>query len=93
MALPLQVPRGQEFSPLKNNDSAPVDNPTSCRKDLYSMHRQFAAACGATVVGDDAFEIHPEVSYDGEQLEWMQGKTLVTPTLITGASTKSAGAL
>jgi len=44
-----QVEREAEFSPLKNADGAAKDTPTSCRSDLFLLHRQMIEAAGGRI--------------------------------------------
>ncbi|KHJ40836.1 UTP--glucose-1-phosphate uridylyltransferase [Trichuris suis] len=69
----LEVVRDEEFSPLKNADSAKVDCPTSCRQDLCNLHRRWIeAAAGRSFQGADnntiICEVSPLLSYAGEKL-------------------------
>jgi len=46
-----QVRRQDEFSPLKNADAAGAkDTPSTCRNDLYSLHRKFIEKAGGEIV-------------------------------------------
>jgi len=62
-----EVDRRAEFSPLKNNDSAGVECPSTCRADIYRLHRQWLIDAGAKL-GDEVVEceISPLLSYCGE---------------------------
>ncbi|KAJ2520667.1 UDP-N-acetylglucosamine pyrophosphorylase [Coemansia sp. RSA 2049] len=82
----LEVDRKDQFSPLKNAPGSGVDCPETSRADLIAQCIRFAEAAGATVQvpeGTDArFEISPLVSYAGEGLESLRGKTLSGNQLI-----------
>ncbi|KAG0025401.1 UDP-N-acetylglucosamine pyrophosphorylase [Podila clonocystis] len=85
----LEVERSSEFSPMKNAKG--VDSPTTCRRDLERLHIRWIEEAGGHVVGEDiehlstangareariGFEIGPRLSYAGEDLEWVKGKTI-----------------
>jgi len=75
--------REDEFSPLKNADTAAADNPTTSRESLFRQHRSFLEAAGATIEGsDNVVEISPLLSFAGEGLEEYKGKLLKTPISI-----------
>jgi len=84
-----EVPRDQEFSPLKNSDEAKKDCPSTCRADLYAQHYTWLKNAGAMFdhkmdqVGKVLFEVSPLVSYNGEGLrEHVAGKLLRSPLII-----------
>ncbi|RIB21365.1 nucleotide-diphospho-sugar transferase [Gigaspora rosea] len=89
----LEVERKEEFSPLKNGPGTASDNPETSRKDIINQHVRFVEKAGGTVIPGDGdslgnlkFEISPLVSYSGEGLEKLKGKTIKTPcTLDTSA--------
>jgi len=75
--------REDEFSPLKNADTAAKDTPTTSRESLIKQHRSFLEAAGATIEGtENVIEISPLVSFAGEGLEEYDGKVLKTPICI-----------
>ncbi|KAJ1663413.1 UDP-N-acetylglucosamine pyrophosphorylase [Coemansia sp. RSA 1813] len=83
----LEVDRKDQFSPLKNAPGTGVDCPETSRSDLIAQCIRFAEAAGATVQVIDgqepSFEISPLVSYAGEGLESLRGKTLAADQQIT----------
>lgn len=80
----LEVTRNEEFSPLKNAPGTGSDDPETSRKDLLAQHRRFLESAGATVKEGVEIEISPLVSYAGEGLENVTGKTF-TKSGIVGA--------
>ena len=79
----LEVERREEFSPLKNAPgSKDGDSPDTSRADIMAQHVRFVKKAGGFVTGD-ILEISPLVSYAGEGLEKVSGKTIQTPKLIS----------
>jgi UDP-N-acetylglucosamine/UDP-N-acetylgalactosamine diphosphorylase len=72
----LEVARQDEFSALKNAPGAGSDCPETSRRDLLALHRRWLREAGATVADDFDIEISPLLSYAGEGLETLKGKTL-----------------
>ncbi|XP_036139918.1 UDP-N-acetylhexosamine pyrophosphorylase isoform X2 [Monomorium pharaonis] len=62
-----QGTREEEFSPLKNSNSAGEDCPSTARTDLLNLHKKWLLKAGAKNVGDNV-EISPLLSYTGENL-------------------------
>lgn len=85
-----EVLRKDEFSPLKNADSAKTETPTTCRFDIYDRCSRWLEEAGATFEDnyendEDSLkcEISPLVSYDGENLkELVNGQKLRRPLVI-----------
>ncbi|KAJ4485771.1 nucleotide-diphospho-sugar transferase [Lentinula aciculospora] len=71
----LEVERNQEFSPLKNAPGSGTDDPETSRRDLLAQHKHFLEKAGATVKVGVEIELSPLVSYAGEGLEIVKGKT------------------
>ncbi|CAK5280641.1 unnamed protein product [Mycena citricolor] len=71
----LEVAREEEFSPLKNAPGTGSDDPETSRRDLLAQHRRFLENAGARVDAGIEIEISPLVSYAGEGLESVKGKT------------------
>ncbi|GMT17447.1 hypothetical protein PFISCL1PPCAC_8744, partial [Pristionchus fissidentatus] len=65
----MEVERKEEFSPLKNPDSAGTDCLTTCRRDIYNAHAGWLVKAGATVGEGVSIRVKPSRSYDGENLE------------------------
>ncbi|KAJ2859354.1 UDP-N-acetylglucosamine pyrophosphorylase [Coemansia aciculifera] len=83
----LEVHRQDQFSPLKNAPGSGVDCPETSRSDLIAQCIRFAEAAGATLESlpegrEPSFEISALVSYAGEGLECLNGKTLAADQLI-----------
>lgn len=92
----LAVERDDEFSPVKNAAKPGVaDTPVTARRDLAKMHCRMLQRAGATLLNrqspdqaaaHDAVcecEISPLLSYAGEGLEAVKGKTITLPVHIT----------
>ncbi|KAJ3183940.1 hypothetical protein HK101_009864 [Irineochytrium annulatum] len=78
----LEAPRNEDFSPLKNAPgSKDGDSPETSRAAILAQTVRFARKAGATVTGEE-LEISPLVTYDGEGLEGLKGKTIKTPKYI-----------
>lgn len=75
-----EVERDEEFSALKNNDSAKQDCPSTARRDLIGLHKKWLLKSGAAVVEGDV-EIAPLLSYAGENLN-VRGKSLKGPIVL-----------
>ncbi|KRZ04795.1 UDP-N-acetylhexosamine pyrophosphorylase-like protein 1, partial [Trichinella zimbabwensis] len=81
----LEVPRNEEFSPLKNTDLLGVDCPKTCCADLYRLHRQWIIDSGGKVpeLSQDSepfvCEISPLVSYAGEDIHIGSEEVLSSP--------------
>lgn len=82
----LEVRREDEFSPLKNAKGTGEDDPDTSRADILQQGRRFVEAAGATVESETAdktgVEVSPLISYAGEDLEFLQGRTIKAPAVI-----------
>ncbi|KAI8115116.1 hypothetical protein FF38_01360 [Lucilia cuprina] len=89
----MEVPRDEEFSALKNADSAGKDCPSTAKADLYRLHKKYIEAAGGLVHGDEC-EISPFVSYAGENLSpLVQGKSFTTPLYLRSNRDNESGHL
>lgn len=81
-----EVPRLSEFSPLKNCESASKDCPSTVRRDLLNLHKQYIEKAGGTVLEGVDVEISPLVSYGGENLKaYVEGKIFEKTSVINPA--------
>ncbi len=78
----LEVVRNEEFSPLKNAPGTGSDDPETSRRDLLNQHKRFLEAAGATVEDGVEIEVSPLVSYAGEGLDSIKGKTFTRSGLV-----------
>lgn len=79
----LAVERDQEFSPLKNADSAGKECATTARNDIYRYHKKLIEAAGGRIDGGDICEISSLLSYSGEGLEpIVNGQTFIAPVYL-----------
>jgi len=79
--LAFETSREDEFSPLKNSVHSPVDNPITCRLHLSDLHKKWVEAAGGKFDSSTSnlFEISPLISYFGEDLSSLAGKTITLP--------------
>ncbi|KZT56057.1 nucleotide-diphospho-sugar transferase [Calocera cornea HHB12733] len=69
----LEVPRQEEFSPLKNAPGTGVDDPQTSKRDLLAQQQRWLEAAGAKVAEGAEVEVSPKVTYAGEGLEGVKG--------------------
>jgi len=79
----LEVAREDEFSPLKNAPGTGADDCDTSRRDLLAQHRRFLEAAGATVKNDVEIELSPLVTYAGEGLASVKGKTFTRSGVVS----------
>jgi UDP-N-acetylglucosamine/UDP-N-acetylgalactosamine diphosphorylase len=78
----LEVERHEEFSPLKNAPGTGSDDPETSRKDLLSQQKRFLVSAGAKVNEGVEIEVSHHVSYAGEGLDAVRGKTFTKSGLV-----------
>lgn len=79
----VEVPREEEFSALKNADSAGKDCATTSRNDIYQLHKKYIEQAGGVVEGVEV-EISPLLSYAGEGIETIvKGQRFKAPVHLT----------
>ncbi|KAL8174210.1 UNVERIFIED_CONTAM: UDP-N-acetylhexosamine pyrophosphorylase-like protein 1 [Gekko kuhli] len=62
-----EVPREDEFSPLKNANTADKDTPTTARQAFLSQHYRWAVKAGATFVDANGQRIPEKHSLSGDE--------------------------
>lgn len=79
----MEVLRDEEFSALKNADSAGKDCATTARNDIYQLHKKYIIAAGGSVEGEQC-EISPLLSYAGEGLKpFVQDQVFKSPVCLS----------
>ncbi|KAL7791363.1 nucleotide-diphospho-sugar transferase [Trichoderma ceciliae] len=78
----MEVNRVDEFSPLKNASGTGQDDPETSKADIMSQGLRWVQEAGATVISDGGIEISPLISYGGEGLEHLKGKTITAPAVL-----------
>ncbi|OAV99357.1 hypothetical protein PTTG_04566 [Puccinia triticina 1-1 BBBD Race 1] len=73
----LEVDRSEEFSPLKNAPNTGTDDPQTSRRDLLAQQKRWLEAAGCQFSAPDLeVELSALVTYAGEGLESVKGKTI-----------------
>ncbi|XP_037958242.1 UDP-N-acetylhexosamine pyrophosphorylase [Teleopsis dalmanni] len=89
----MEVPRDEEFSALKNPDSAGKDCPCTARADLHRLHKKYIELAGGILHGNEC-EISPFISYAGENLATLvDGKSFTSPLYLRSSRDQLNGHL
>ncbi|KAK4989667.1 UDP-N-acetylglucosamine pyrophosphorylase [Elasticomyces elasticus] len=81
----MEVRREDEFSPLKNAKGTGEDDPDTSKRDILDEGSRWIKEAGGVVVSDSdasGVEVSPLISYGGEGLEFLSGKTIKAPAVI-----------
>ena len=81
----LDVPRSDEFAPVKNAPGSSSDSPDTARAMISALSQKWVKDAGGNLVGnvDAICEVPPPVSYAGEGLEELvQGKDIECPFVL-----------
>ncbi|KAK2787458.1 UDP-N-acetylglucosamine pyrophosphorylase [Onygenales sp. PD_12] len=82
----IEVKREDEFSPLKNARGTGEDDPDTSKRDIMSQGAQWVQAAGGIVVTEpeqaSGVEVSPLISYGGEGLGFLNGRTIKAPAVI-----------
>ncbi|EWC45812.1 hypothetical protein DRE_05149 [Drechslerella stenobrocha 248] len=82
----MEVAREDEFSPLKNARGAGEDDPDTSKRDIMAQGKKWILKAGGQIVseemGVDGVEVSPLLSYGGEGLDFVKGKTITGPALL-----------
>ncbi|EPS43191.1 hypothetical protein H072_2828 [Dactylellina haptotyla CBS 200.50] len=82
----LEVAREDEFSPLKNARGTGEDDPDTSKKDIMMQGKKWIMKAGGHIVSEsadnDGIEVSPLLSYGGEGLDFVEGKTITGPALL-----------
>ncbi|KAL6948830.1 hypothetical protein ACO0QE_001304 [Hanseniaspora vineae] len=69
----LEVDRAKEFSPLKNSNAAPNDNPNTAKAAYMALGTQWLKNAGAKIPEEVMIEVDSKMSYSGENLAQFSG--------------------
>ena len=74
----MEIDREEEFAPVKNAPGSKTDSPDTAREAILHLHKRWIEKSGGMVDGEGV-EVSPLVSYAGEGLEWVKGRTFRSP--------------
>lgn len=77
-----EVRREDEFSPLKNASGTGQDDPETSKASVMGQGERWVKAAGGTVIADGGVEVSPLISYGGEGLENLSGKSITAPAVL-----------
>ncbi|KAL9104525.1 MAG: hypothetical protein Q9163_000556 [Psora crenata] len=90
----IEVKREEEFSPLKNAKGTGEDDPDTSKKDILNQGKRWVQQCEGIVesegdLDDTGVEVSPLISYGGEDLDFLKGRTIKAPAVIEKEDTGS----
>lgn len=65
--LVIEMDKAEAFAPVKNDDSAKVDSPSTSRAAMVALHRRWLESAGAKVSPSTSVEIHPAWALDEQE--------------------------
>ena len=74
-----EVRRDEEFAPVKNAPGTNTDSPDTAREAILHLHKRWVEDSGGEILGDSGVEVSPLLSYAGEGLEWVNGRSFRSP--------------
>ncbi|OAX81019.1 hypothetical protein ACJ72_04647 [Emergomyces africanus] len=82
----IEVKREDEFSPLKNARGKGEDDPDTSKRDVMRQGKRWIQAAGGIVESESeeasGVEVSPLISYAGEGLAFLKGRTIKAPAVI-----------
>ncbi|EDN07906.1 UDP-N-acetylglucosamine pyrophosphorylase [Histoplasma capsulatum] len=82
----IEVKREDEFSPLKNARGKGEDDPDTSKRDIMRQGARWIRAAGGVVEAESdetsGVEVSPLISYAGEGLDFLKGRTIKAPAVI-----------
>ncbi|CAP22770.2 Protein CBG01478 [Caenorhabditis briggsae] len=78
-----EVPRNEEFSPLKNHQSVGVDCLSTCQKDLAYVNELWLNRAGAILNSTNRLFLKTMASYNGENLQELRHREVTDQSIET----------